>query len=95
MECQSRIIEEKCGCVVYYMPRLSRHARICGRSDVACYHGVISGIERGERESETCFCLSACFELGFMGLASSAPIIANRIRMDNNSLKLFPRAYIQ
>lgn len=95
MECQARIIDEKCGCVAYYMPRLSRHTRICGRADYACFRTELTAIERSDRTSDTCKCLSGCFELSFVGNPSTAPIITSHVLPENSPLKKFSQDYIE
>lgn len=94
MECQARIIDEKCGCVAYYMPRLTQHTRICGRADYGCFRNVLTAVERSDR-SEKCYCLSGCFELSFVGNPSSAPIITNHVLSENSPLKNFSQEYIE
>lgn len=88
MECQSRVIEDKCGCVIFYMPRLSPQTKICGRVDVSCYRDVKLSVEKGEL-TKNCYCLPACSELSFTGTTSSAPIVSNLIYSNDAMLKNF------
>lgn len=37
MECESRLTEESCGCVQYFMPRNREDTVICSRKDSDCY----------------------------------------------------------
>lgn len=63
MECESRIIEEMCGCVQYFMPRTSGETHICGQRDYACYSKVNIAIDLGLNSTYQCTCLPGCFEI--------------------------------
>lgn len=90
MECQSRIIAELCGCIIYYLPKISEGIRICSRSDFNCYNRVKTAIERGESDTYQCVCLPACYELNFAAELSSAPLVSENIYSDQEILKHFP-----
>lgn len=64
-ECQSRIMDENCGCVVYYMPRIRPDINICSRKDHKCFNMVRTAVELGLNQSFVCKCLPACFEVGY------------------------------
>ena len=40
MECESRLTESVCGCVLYYMPRTTDDTTICSRKDAECYEKI-------------------------------------------------------
>lgn len=67
MECQARIIEKECGCVIYYLPRINANSKICSRKDAWCYDRIRLAIERTENDTYECQCLPACFDLSFIG----------------------------
>lgn len=90
MECQARIIEQFCGCVIYYLPRLSPNTRICSRADFQCFNQIKVAIERGENTTYKCTCMPACFELNFAGEISTAPLTMQGIVPKEAVLKKFP-----
>lgn len=65
MECQSRKIEESCGCVLYYMPRISEDSNICSRKDMACVNNVMLLVELNQNQSFQCSCMPGCFEINY------------------------------
>lgn len=65
MECESRIIEETCGCVQFYMPRLNGDTNICNQRDFKCFDELSISIELGINQSFTCSCLPGCFEINY------------------------------
>lgn len=65
MECESRIIEEKCGCVQFYMPRLHNDTNICNQKDFKCYNRLSTVADLGIDDSITCKCMPGCFEINY------------------------------
>lgn len=65
MECESRIIEENCGCVQFYMPRLSENTKICNQKDFKCYDKLSTAIKRTFNQTFACACLPGCFEISY------------------------------
>ncbi|KAJ6633806.1 Pickpocket protein 28, partial [Pseudolycoriella hygida] len=65
MECESRIIDEICGCVQFFMPRLNEDTNICNQNDFKCYDELSVAIELGVNKSFACACLPGCFEINY------------------------------
>lgn len=65
MECESRKIEESCGCVLYYMPRTRDDSNICGRRDMKCVRRIMLLVELNTNISYQCTCLPGCFEINY------------------------------
>lgn len=74
MECFSRVIEEVCGCVIYYLPRFNQHTKICNRAESSCYNKVRIAMERGDDLDHKCDCNAGCDELNFFGEVSTTPL---------------------
>lgn len=90
MECESRIYNAACNCVLYYMPRISEDITICSRSDWGCVTEVRRMIELKYNNSYSCSCLPACFGITYGTEISMASLISNgisfheEILLDNN-----------
>lgn len=65
MECESRIIEDRCGCVQFFMPRLNENTNVCNQKDFKCYDELSIAIKRSLNETLTCACLPGCFEISY------------------------------
>lgn len=91
MECQARIIEHECGCIIYYLPRLSPITRICGRAEFSCFNQIKTALERGENTTFKCTCLPACFELNYSTEISKAPLTLEGIVPKEAVLQKIPR----
>lgn len=65
MECQSRKVEESCGCVLYYMPRTQVDSNICGRRDMNCVKEIMLLVELNDNVTYQCSCLPGCFEINY------------------------------
>lgn len=65
MECEASIIEEICGCVQFFMPRLNDTTNICNQKDFKCYEDLSIAIELGLNQTFTCTCLPGCFEISY------------------------------
>lgn len=74
MECESRILESVCGCVLYYMPRVNKDTTICNRDDWTCYDNIKLAIELNTNDSYKCSCLPSCFELSYVSDISHATL---------------------
>lgn len=72
MECESRILIQECGCVLYYMPRINGNTNICNQDDYSCYDGIKFAIESTSNNSFQCNCLPGCFEIGYTADISTA-----------------------
>lgn len=65
MECEARIVEEKCGCVQFYMPRVKEETDICSQKDFRCSEKFSIISELGTNDSYSCNCLPGCFEISY------------------------------
>lgn len=65
MECEARIVEEKCGCVQFYMPRVKDDTDICSQKDFRCSEKFSIISELGTNDSYSCNCLPGCFEISY------------------------------
>lgn len=74
MECESRILIEVCGCVLYYMPRVNDDTSICNRDDWECYEKIKLAIELATNDTFQCNCLPACFEMGYTADVTAAQL---------------------
>lgn len=91
MECFSKIIEEVCGCVIYYMPRINVNTKICNRAESKCYNPIRISIERGDNTQYRCKCMPGCDELNYFGEQSSAPLeTTNFFQKDASKIKSYP-----
>lgn len=65
MECEARIIEQFCGCVQFFMPRINENTNICNQKDFKCYDELSVAIELGHNQTYSCSCLPGCFEISY------------------------------
>lgn len=72
MECESKILMQHCGCVLYYMPRLNEDTTICNRENSVCYEEIKLAVELGTNSSFRCECLPGCFEISYTADMSTA-----------------------
>lgn len=72
MECQSKLLIQLCGCVLYYMPRINENTRICSQNDASCYESAKVTIEVGANHTYHCHCLPGCFEINYTPDISAA-----------------------
>lgn len=75
MECYSRAIEEECGCVLFYMPRLTRQTKICTRLLSSCYNPLRISLENGINSKYQCTCYPPCDEINYSGVVATTPLI--------------------
>ncbi|KAG4074411.1 hypothetical protein HA402_000390 [Bradysia odoriphaga] len=95
LECQSNLIFEACGCVLYYMPRTSNETSICNRDDYDCYSTTLRAIEFRRNETFTCHCLPACFELSYGSEISNAHLGTEQFHTKNNFIKAFGKGFVE
>lgn len=57
-------MDEICGCIVYYMPRIRGDMNICSRNEFKCIERV-QMIIYGSNSNFSCQCLPPCFEVGY------------------------------
>lgn len=84
MECYSHAIEDACGCVIYYMPRLSQNISVCSRASSSCYNSIRISLDRGENVNYSCPCLPACDELSYSGTITTAPLITTKFNANSD-----------
>lgn len=89
LECQSTLIQEACGCVLYYMPKISNETSICNRDDYECYKDMIRAIELTQNDTYSCKCLPGCFELSYNSEVSIARLGTDNFYTKNNLAKRF------
>lgn len=65
MECESYLIAQYCGCVLYYMPKIYDDIKICSRQDASCYEKIRIAIELQDNTSLSCTCLPGCYEISY------------------------------
>lgn len=76
-ECEARMIEDKCGCVLYYMPRTGPDTKVCSRSNYDCYAEIRLALELATNDSYTCKCLPSCSEINFSQTVSSSSLFSS------------------
>ncbi|XP_028898840.2 pickpocket protein 28 [Zeugodacus cucurbitae] len=74
IECEAKILIDKCDCVLYYLPRINASARICGPNDNACTTEVQTQIESSDKKVTCANCWPACFELSYRTTLTSTTI---------------------
>lgn len=75
MECESRIYDQNCGCIMYYLPRIREDISICGGTDQYCVRNVMRLIESKTNSSFVCNCLPSCYAINYEAELSGAPIL--------------------
>ncbi|XP_053949282.1 pickpocket protein 28 [Anastrepha ludens] len=78
IECEAKILIDKCGCVLYYLPRINSSARICGPNDNTCTNEVQTRIESPDKKLTCSNCWPACFELSYKAMITSTTISAGQ-----------------
>ncbi|XP_058817822.1 pickpocket protein 28 [Topomyia yanbarensis] len=81
MECEARLIQENCGCVLYYMPKLQEDTKICGKADAGCYEEIRSSIAFTANTSLMCSCLPGCFEISYSSDLSTAQLCVGKFKV--------------
>ncbi|XP_029404443.2 pickpocket protein 28 [Bactrocera dorsalis] len=74
IECEAKILIDKCDCVLYYLPRINASARICGPNDNACTNEIQTQIESSDKKVTCANCWPACFELSYRATVTSTTI---------------------
>lgn len=87
MECESRLLIEKCGCVLYYMPRVDEKTNICNRDDWECYEKIKRAIEMAVNDTYECQCLPGCFEISYGSEISTALLGLEGYMIKQNIIK--------
>lgn len=75
LECEARILMEKCNCVLYYLPRVDPATRICGPNDNICTSEVQAEIESADRNISCDACWPGCFELSYKSTVTATTIV--------------------
>ncbi|EAT48395.1 AAEL000582-PA [Aedes aegypti] len=86
MECEARLIQDNCGCVLYYMPKLEEDNKICSKADAGCYEKIRSSIAQTANNTLSCSCLPGCFEISYSIDRSSADLCVGKFRVRENLL---------
>lgn len=95
MECESRILERECGCVLYYMPRINEETAICNRDNFNCYDYIKIAVELANNDTYQCSCLPACYEISYESSMSSTKIITGDFAIRQDVLKLRDPKYVR
>lgn len=94
MECESRLLTNVCGCVLYYMPRVDENTIICSREDIDCSKELKLVIQLGQNATYKCDCLPGCFEISYRADVTTA-MLSNEFRVPQVMLKMHSREYVQ
>lgn len=97
MECESLLIGKHCGCVLYYMPKVSEDIKICSRQDAQCYERVRVAIElQNDRTFSCTSCLPGCYEYSF-GRELTTAQLGNKdlFRIRDEYLYTLPFEYVK
>lgn len=79
MECEARIYDQNCRCILYYLPRIREDITICGGTDQMCVQNVMRLIESKTNGSFLCNCLPSCYAINYEAELSSAPTLTQAI----------------
>lgn len=74
MECETKIFEAECNCILYYMPKMNEKMSICGRNDQPCVATTSKKIQDKINSHYACECLPGCFSLSYSSEISMAPL---------------------
>lgn len=83
MECETKIYEARCKCILYYMPKTDHNVSICGTKDIRC---VIDTYRYLKSKKVSCDCLPGCFELSYQSEISMSPLNQNAKNFHQNHL---------
>lgn len=86
MECESRIIEQVCGCVQYFMPQTHADTTICSHKDSECYEEVSLAIDLALNATFACSCLPGCFEIYYKPSMYTSTLGTGKFTMRNKFL---------
>ncbi|XP_058451931.1 pickpocket protein 28 [Malaya genurostris] len=81
MECEARLVQENCGCVLYYMPKLQEDTKICNKADAPCYEEIKSFLAFRSNTSRLCNCLPGCFEISYTTVISTAELCIGNFKV--------------
>lgn len=95
LECESDLIYQACGCVLYYMPRMGNDTTICNRDDYDCYKTVKQAIDLTQNDSYSCSCMPGCFELSYGSEVSLSRLGTEKFYTKENIAKTFGDAFSQ
>lgn len=94
MECESKIYDKYCNCVLYYLPRTRKDITICAGADEPCIQSVTRLIASKTNSSLMCDCLPSCYALHYTSEISSAPILNqashSHVEYTSNVLERYP-----
>uniref|UniRef100_A0A1A9UHP7 Pickpocket protein 28 n=1 Tax=Glossina austeni TaxID=7395 RepID=A0A1A9UHP7_GLOAU len=82
-ECEARLLQKICSCVLYYLPRSDPAIRICGPNDNVCTSRLLMKIESSNDSVACDDCLPGCFELSYRTGLSTSPMIAGTFGNSN------------
>lgn len=88
MECESRLVSQECGCVLYYMPRVDENTTICSQDQIDCAAKLKQTIQMGMDATARCDCMPGCFEINYRADVSTA-MMSNEFMVSEPVLKYF------
>lgn len=74
MECESRLLIEVCGCILYFMPPVDENTIICGQDKYMCYSKITLAIDLAKNSTFECNCLPGCFEISYRAEVSAVKL---------------------
>ncbi|TDG39513.1 hypothetical protein AWZ03_014061 [Drosophila navojoa] len=95
MECMSRLLLQRCGCVVFYMPRINGNDTVCSIREAQCVESV--RLHTIGHVVESCLdnCLPSCFDLSYQATTYATKISYNDFRHANAHMRNLSQAYVE
>ncbi|TMW44538.1 hypothetical protein DOY81_010383, partial [Sarcophaga bullata] len=84
LECEAKILMQKCSCVLYYLPRFNPDIAICGPNDNFCTNKVQSEIESSNKSVSCDSCLPGCFELNYQTVLTASTMIYGNFKTSDD-----------
>lgn len=84
MECESRLLIEVCGCILYYMPPVDENTTICSPANFECYGQIKLAIELAKNDTYQCNCLPGCFETNYRADISTVKLGTDGFSVQQN-----------
>lgn len=85
MECEAKVINRSCGCVMPFMPRLNEDIVICDNEGFKCSVKTKLLLDQLNNDFESCDCLPGCTDIGYEHIISSSELVVN------NSFNVYDR----
>lgn len=75
MECEAKIYDRNCNCILYYLPLIRDDVTICGAIEQRCVDNVTRLIESKTNSHFMCYCLPSCYAISYDADLSATPIL--------------------